>query len=88
MTEKRKVEIFTAGCPVCQDVVDTARELACPDCELTIYDLSKKEGVKEAQAYKITALPAVAVNGRLLECCQRAPITREALTAAGVGKPL
>ena len=88
MTEKRRVEVFTAGCPVCQGVVEMVNELACPNCDVTIYNLNKSEGVDEAKAYGVTALPTVAVNGELLECCKRGPITKEDLKAAGIGQPL
>jgi hypothetical protein len=63
-------------------------ELACPHCEVTVYNLTRNEGLAEARTYGVTALPAVAVNGQLLECCRRGPITRESLEAAGIGKPL
>ncbi|MEW6665825.1 MAG: thioredoxin family protein [Thermodesulfobacteriota bacterium] len=88
MEKKRKIEVFTAGCPVCQGVVDMVKELACPHCESTFYNLNNNEGVEQAKAYGVTAVPAVAVNGALLECCKRRPITREDLKAAGLGEPL
>ena len=88
MSAKRKVEVFTAGCAVCQGLVDIINELACPNCDVSIYNLNKNEGVDEAKAYGVTALPSVAVNGELLECCARGPITKEDLETAGIGKPL
>jgi glutaredoxin 3 len=88
MEQKRKIEVFTAGCPVCQGVVDMVKELACSHCESTFYNLNNNEGLEKARAYGVTAVPAVAVNGALLECCKRRPITREDLEAAGTGKPL
>ena len=88
MTEKRRVEVFTAGCPVCQGVVEIVNELACPNCDVTIYNLNKNEGVDEAKAFGVTALPSIVVNGELLECCKRGPITKEDLKAAGIGQPL
>ena len=88
MTEKRRIEVFTAGCPVCQGVVEMVNELACPSCDVAIYDLNRNEGVDEAKTYGVTALPSVVVNGQLLECCKRSPITREDLENAGIGKPL
>lgn len=88
MTEKRRVEVFTAGCPVCQGVVEIVNELACPNCDVTIYNLNRDEGVDEAKAYAVTALPSIVVNGELLECCKRGPITKEDLKAAGIGQPL
>jgi hypothetical protein len=88
MTEKRRVEVFTAGCTVCEGLVKMVNELACPNCDVTIYNLNKNEGVGEAKAYGVTALPSVVVNGKLLKCCVRGPITKEDLGAAGIGQPL
>jgi MerR family mercuric resistance operon transcriptional regulator len=86
--EKRKIEVFTAGCPVCTDLVDLVKATACPDCEVTIYNLNQGQGAEEARRYGVTAVPAVAVEGRLLDCCRRAQITKHDLEAAGIGKPL
>jgi hypothetical protein len=88
MTEKRRVEVFTAGCAVCQGVVEMVNELACPNCDVTIYNLNKNEGVNEAKVYGVTGLPSVVVNGELLECCKRSSITKEDLKAAGIGQQL
>jgi hypothetical protein len=84
MEQKRKVEVFPAGCPVCQGVVGMVKELACPHCEIVFYNLNNNEG--RATAYGVTAVPAVAVDGKLLECCRYKPITRGDLQAAGVGQ--
>jgi len=87
---KRKVEVFTAGCPVCEPTVELVKKLACNSCEVIIYDLNKgcdtNECREKAEKYNVTRLPAVAVNGKLLECCQQGPISESALKAAGLGK--
>lgn len=89
MTNKRKVEVFTAGCPVCKPVVELVSHLACPSCDVVIYDI--KEGCEtnecrdKVKAYGITQLPAIAVNGKLLDCCKKNNITKESLQAAGIG---
>jgi len=88
MNQKRKVEVFTAGCPVCVGVVSMVKELTCPHCETIFYNLNENEGVEQAKSYGVTAVPAVAVNGALLECCKHRPITREDLKNAGLGEPL
>lgn len=85
---KRKVEVFTAGCPVCTDLVDLVKATACPDCQVIIYHLNQGQGVEEAKRYGITAVPAVVVEGKLLDCCRRAHVTKHDLEAAGIGKPL
>jgi hypothetical protein len=36
---KRLVEIFVAGCSLCDETVKLVRDLACSNCEVKIYDL-------------------------------------------------
>lgn len=55
---KRQVEVFTAGCPVCDPAVAMVKATACPDCEVTVYDLSKT-GADKARSYDLKAVPAV-----------------------------
>ena len=84
---KRQVEVFTAGCPICEPAVQLAQELACPDCEVTVRDL-REGGVDQAHEYGITTVPAVVVDGRLAACCEGSGPNREQLLAAGIGQPL
>ena len=89
-TAKRKVEVFTAGCPICEQTVNLVKSLGCPSCEVQISDLREgcatNECREKATRYGITAVPAVAVNGVLLDCCRREPINAAALRAAGIGQ--
>ena len=83
---KRKVEVFTAGCPLCKKVAELVKALACPSCEVTFHDLrGDGEAVSRAHSYGVSAVPAVVVDGRLAECCERPAVSEEALRAAGVG---
>jgi len=83
---KTHVEIFTAGCPLCERVVELVRSLSCPDCEITIYDLhtgcSSNECREKADRYGIQRVPAVAVNGARVKCCQVDALSVDALRAA------
>lgn len=92
MADKRKVEVFTAGCPVCDPTVKMVQELACPSCDVHIHDLNKgcetDECRVEAQKYGIKTIPAVVVNGKVCSCCDNAGPNREDLRAAGVGTAL
>ena len=87
---KRKVEVFTAGCPVCEPTVELVKNTACDSCEVIIYDLNKgcdtMECREKAEKYGVTKLPAVAVNGKLLDCCQGGGVNEDTLRAAGVGR--
>jgi hypothetical protein len=86
---KKRVELFTAGCPVCDGAVRLVKELACEDCEVVIYNLNEPcesgECLEKVKTYGVTRVPAVAVYGRLAECCKVGPVTKEGLKAAGIG---
>lgn len=87
---KRKIEVFTAGCPVCQPVVEMVKGTVCSDCELIVYNLAEpcesKECIDKAKTYGIKTLPAVAVNGTLLSCCQNKGISEAELRSSGIGQ--
>ena len=86
---KRTVEVFTAGCPVCEPTVKLVKEIACDSCEVIVYDLNKGCSTNicrdKAEQYGITRLPAVVVNGKLLDCCRLGAVTEQSLRDAGVG---
>lgn len=88
---KRKIEVFTAGCTVCEPIVEMVKGMACSDCDVVIYNLSNscetKECIEKVKSYGIKALPAIAVNGKLLNCCQNKGISAEELRNAGIGQP-
>jgi len=88
---KRLIEVFTAGCPLCDETVQLVRELACFNCEVQVWDLREgcatNECREKATEYGIYRVPAVVVNGNLVDCCvPQKPVSREALVAAGVGR--
>lgn len=87
---KRQVEVFTANCPVCDPVVKMIERLACDECEVTTYDLVKqcddKTCLTKMNEYGVQKVPAVAVNGKLLDCCKDFAITKEKLMEAGIGQ--
>ncbi|MEX2592702.1 MAG: thioredoxin family protein [Anditalea sp.] len=87
---KRQIEVFTAGCPVCEPVVKTVKEMACDSCEVTLYKLveqcDSKICVDKMKEYNITSLPAVTVNGNLLSCCKDRGVSKKELAKAGIGQ--
>ncbi|MGH2554617.1 MAG: glutaredoxin family protein [Actinomycetota bacterium] len=87
MKAKRQIEVFTAGCPVCEPAVELVQGLACPDCEVTVHDL-RQEGAEKVEAYGIKTVPAVVVDGRLVSCCENSGPRSEELEAAGIGQGL
>ena len=90
--KKRHVEIFTSGCYLCDETVALVKELACPDCTITVYDLANpcesKECIEKSKAYGVHSVPTVVIDGKIVECCKRGKPDREALVAAGIGKTI
>lgn len=86
---KRRIEIFVAACPLCDETVRLVQELACPSCKVSIYDLREGQGpptyLEKAQQYGVNAVPAIAING---EMAWVGKPDREQLQAIGVGQPL
>jgi len=85
---KRQIEVFVAGCPLCDDAVATVQETVCGDCEVTIHSMQNAGAVERAAGYGIHAVPAVVVDRKLAECCSCGPVRADSLKAAGVGQPL
>jgi len=90
--KKRNVEVFTAGCPVCDPTVKMVKELACLSCDVKVHDLNKgyetDECWMEARTYNLKTVPAVVVDGKLVACCENPGPNREDLKAVGIGTPL
>jgi len=86
MKPKRKIEIFSAGCPVCQETIDLVNRIACPSCEISVLDMSDPLVVKRAKGLGIRSVPSVAVNGKLASCCEGRGPTEDALKVAGIGQ--
>jgi hypothetical protein len=88
MSNPRTVEVFTAGCPLCDDVVSQVRELACDSCDVQVVSLQETGGAQRAEEVGVQSVPAVAVNGTLAACCQGRGVNEDDLRAAGIGDPL
>lgn len=86
MSPKRKVEIFSAGCPVCQETIDLVARLACASCEITVLDMKTSEVAQRARRLGVRSVPAVVINGQLAGCCAGRGPDETTLRAAGLGQ--
>ena len=85
-THKRRVEVFTAGCPACDEAVTLVQELACDSCEIEVLDM-KQPGVSDrAKGYGVRSVPAVVIDGTLASCCTGRGPDADTLRAAGLGQ--
>ena len=88
MAAKRKVEIFSAGCPVCTDSIGQIEALVCSSCEVEVLDLREHEVSERAISLGIRSIPAVLIDGVLADCCSGRGVDMSVLQAAGLGVPL
>ena len=87
MTEKRKIEVFSAGCCLSNDAIELVNRMACSGCEVAVLDMQDAETVKKAEQLGIRSVPAVAVDGKLVDCCTGNGVDEAKLRAAGIGSP-
>lgn len=88
MQNKRQIEIFSAGCPACEETIRLVNDVACPSCEITVLDMRQPEIAAKAKGYGIRSVPAVVIDGRLASCCAGRGVDESALRAGGLGVPL
>ena len=82
---KRKVEVFSAGCPACAETVKLVQQLACSSCEVEVLDMNRPGVAATATQYGVKTVPAVVINGKLASCCTGAGPNEAALRSAGLG---
>ena len=88
MNNKRKIEIFSAGCGCCEETIKLVKSIACPSCDITVLDMKQPEVAERATSLGIRSVPAVAVDGALLDCCVGRGVEEHSLRSAGIGVPL
>jgi len=86
MTAKREVEVFSAGCPACNDAIQMIEQIVCDSCEVTIHDMNEPTVANRAKQLGLRQVPAVVVDGQLADCCVGG-LNEQALREAGLGQP-
>lgn len=88
MSKKRTVEIFSAGCSVCEETISVVNSLACPSCEVEILDMADVATATRARQLGIRSVPAVVIDGHLADCCVSRGPEEATLRAAGLVQAL
>lgn len=88
MAANRKIEVFSAGCPACQDTIALVNGAACASCDVTVLDMSDANVASRAKALGIRSVPAVVIDGKLASCCTGRGPDEATLRAAGLGQAI
>jgi len=62
---KRKVEVFSAGCALCEEVIDVVRREAGSSSEVIVHNMKDARALARAEELGIRSVQAVVVDGRL-----------------------
>jgi hypothetical protein len=88
MNGKRVIEVFSAGCSVCEETVAMVQRAACPSCEVIVLDMQDPEVARRARSLGIRSVLAVVIDGALAACCAGRGPDEATLRAAGLGQAL
>ncbi len=66
---RHNVEVFTAGCHLCNEALEIVQKAKCEECTVTEYNIQEKcESeicLKKADEYGIRAVPTIVVDGKI-----------------------
>lgn len=79
MEDRTKIEVFSAGCPLCDNAVKVVRSVAGEARDVVVRSTKEEVGEARARELGVRSVPAVAVDGRLLSCCEEQSIDGEIL---------
>lgn len=88
MATKRQIEIFTAGCPTCNETVQLVQSIVCENCEVTVLDMNDAAVLERAKEIGVNRVPAVAIDGQLAGCCTSSAPNKQTLRDTGIGQAL
>ena len=88
MSATRHIEIFSAGCQICEDTISLVQHLTCPSCQVTVLAMKDPAVSRRSRELDIRTIPAVVIDGKLVDCRVGTVPSVTALRAAGVGTPL
>ena len=69
MDSKRKVEVFSAGCALCEEVIDLVRREAGSSTEVIVRKMIDARVLARAEALGIRSILAVVIDGKVASCC-------------------
>ena len=69
MESKRKVEVFSAGCALCEEIIDVVRREAGSSFQVIVNKMTDARVLARAEKFGIRSVPAVVIDGKLASCC-------------------
>ena len=86
--KSKKIEIFSAGCPVSSDTVAMVRQIACSSSEAEVLDMHHPAVTAKAKRYGVLSVQRFVVDGHLAACCAGSDPNEAFQRVAAVGVAL
>jgi len=68
-SQRRKIEIFSAGCATCREAIDIVRRVAGASHDIEIHDMQQAHVAARAKQHGVRSLPAIVIDDKLAGCC-------------------
>jgi glutaredoxin 3 len=65
MAARKKIEVFSAGCCLCEGTIEVAKRLAGSSHEVVVYDMRQSEAASRAKRYGVQSIPGIVIDGKL-----------------------
>lgn len=82
----RTVEVFTAGCPACDDAIALVNQVAGPSSKVSVLDMRDPAVAQRARSLGIRSVPTVVIDGKLADCCANRGVDAATLRGHGLDK--
>jgi len=69
MSNEHNVEVFSAGCALCEEVIDVVRREAGSSSRVIVNKMTDARVLARAEKFGIRSVPAVVIDGKLASCC-------------------
>ena len=63
------MEVFSAGCALCQEVIDVVRREVGSSSEVIVLNMLDARALARAEKFGIRSVPAVVIDGKFSSCC-------------------
>ncbi len=84
MQQKRHIEVFSAGCPACQQGIHLVNRLAGSTHQVEVHDMHQPQVANRAASLGIRSVPAILIDGQPASCCEGRGPDEATLRAAGL----
>ena len=67
-TKGKEIEVFTAGCYLCEETLDIVNQAKCDECTVIERNISEDCGcgcIDKAREYGIRTIPTIVIDGKI-----------------------